>query len=380
VTQNQKSYDSAAINKLDKSRVEITGSIPADVWEKHRAAAVKHVGEHITIDGFRKGMIPESILVAKVGDSAIREEMAELALSRTYFDILIDNKIDAIGRPEIQVTKLAAGNPLEFKIITAVVPEISLPDYRKIADENIRKQKLVDEKFTDQELRDTISSIQSAATPQTLTTSKDPVSHPDNINLNKASAPDSGQGEKPNVLPDLTDDYVKKLGAFSDVRDFKDKVGEMIIQQKRDQAHDKKRIAIADAITAATPIDLPEVMIESEINRTESQFKADIEKMGVKLEDYMKHAKKTIEEIRQEWRPYAEKKAKLQLILNAIAQKEHTHPDKGEVESEVKHILDHYKDADVEKARAYAETVLTNEKVFQFLEGAEPKPHSHDHK
>jgi len=55
----------------------------------------------------------------------IFEEMAELALPTSYVDILIDNKIDAIGKPEVHITKLAKGNPLEFKAVTAVVPEIN---------------------------------------------------------------------------------------------------------------------------------------------------------------------------------------------------------------------------------------------------------------
>ncbi len=103
------------IKKLDKSRVEISGSIPAEVWEKFRAQALKSINQSISIDGFRKGNIPENILISKVGEMAILEEMAELALPKAYVDILIDNKIDAIGKPEIHVTKLAKGNPARIQ-------------------------------------------------------------------------------------------------------------------------------------------------------------------------------------------------------------------------------------------------------------------------
>ena len=112
-----KSYDSLAIKKLDGSRVEISASIPTETWEKFRNQALKNINSSITIDGFRKGNIPEAILIAKAGEAAINEEMAELALSKSYVDILIDQNIDAIGRPDVHVTKLATGNPLEFKAI-----------------------------------------------------------------------------------------------------------------------------------------------------------------------------------------------------------------------------------------------------------------------
>jgi trigger factor len=91
--------------------------------------------------------------------------------------------------------------------------------------------------------------------------------------------------------------------------------------------------------------------------------------MGVKMDDYLKHSKKTIEEIRKDCEPHAEKKAKLQLILNAIAGAEKIKPDQKEIDEEVNHIVEHYKDADRERAAIYAETVLTNEKVFEMLEG-----------
>jgi trigger factor len=169
-------------------------------------------------------------------------------------------------------------------------------------------------------------------------------------------------------LPELNDDFVKTLGDFTDVPDFKNKLSTMIADDKRRSEQEKTRMHIADAISEATKAELPDIMIESELRRTEDQFKADIERMGVKLEDYLKHAKKTVDEIRAEWRPHAEKKAKLQLILNAIAQKENLRPDVAEVKAEVDQIMEHYKDADRESATTYTETVLTNEKVFQFIE------------
>lgn len=364
-----KSYGSATVKKLEKSQAEITGSIPFEIWGKHRAQALKNINESVTVAGFRKGMIPENILVSKVGEMAILEEMAELALSPAYVEIVMDHKMDAIGRPNIQVTKLAKENPLEFKIITAVVPEVFLPDYKKLATEQVMKQNPDDVKLTSEELETTIMRIRKSATPHTKLSSDafrgaSKANH-ENIALRKESGDDKADETS---LPELTDAFVQKLGAFSDVSDFKTKLRATLIQQKSEQAQEKLRIRIADAIIDASKIDLPDLLIQSETSRIEAQFMADIERMGVKLEDYLKHAKKSIEEIRAEWRPHAEKKAKLQLALNAIAQKENIKPTDEEIGREVKHILEHYKDADSEKAQAYAETVLTNERVFQLLE------------
>ncbi|MFA6458839.1 MAG: trigger factor [Candidatus Paceibacterota bacterium] len=349
MTKNQKNYGEAKVKPLDKSRIEIIGNIPPEIWENYRAQALKEVNDSVTIDGFRKGMVPENILISKVGEMAILEEMAELAMTPAYMDIVIENKIDAIGRPDIQITKLASGNPIEFKIVSAIVPTVTLPEYKKIAVEEVKKQNPDDVKVTEKDIEDTITRILSET--ESADTAADRSDHKTLATKNE-----------------LNDDFVKKLGAFSSVSDFKEKLKEMIAQQKKDQAIEKLRIQIAENISSASTIDLPDIMVDSETSRIEAQFGGDIERMGVKLEDYLKHSKKTIEDLRKEWRPHAEKKAKLQLILNAIADKEKLRPSKDEIEHEVKHILEHYKDADHEQAHSYAETVLTNEKVFQFLE------------
>ncbi|MES2314652.1 MAG: trigger factor [Patescibacteria group bacterium] len=353
----EKSYDSIVIKPLEKSRIEITGSIPTTIWEKFRPEAIKYINNSISIDGFRKGMVPENILIGKVGESAILEEMAEMALSRAYVNIMIGEKIDAIGKPEILVTKLVPANPLEFKITTAVVPQFKLPDYKKISKTEVAKSTPDELKVIDSDIEEAILKIR-----------KSRASHEGHDH--EKMTPEEHDKAIEASLPEVTDEFVQSLGDFTDVPDFKNKLSTMIAEQKVDASKEKARVRIADALADATTMEIPEIFIEGELNRTQSQFEADIERMGVKMEDYLKHAKKTPEEIRAEWRPHAEKKAKLQLILNEIAKTESISPAPEEVEEEVNHIVEHYADADRERAQEYATTVLTNEKVFQFLEMA----------
>jgi FKBP-type peptidyl-prolyl cis-trans isomerase (trigger factor) len=350
-----KTYENFSLKKLDKGRVELGASLPTDIFDSYRVTALKNLNESVTVDGFRKGKVPENILIQKVGEKTVLEEMAELAISNAYPNILINEKIDAIGRPEVRITKLASGNPLEFSIITAIVPTFELPEYKALATAELKKAPAIEEKVTDKELDDAILRIR-----------KSRVSH--DAHDHEKMTPEEHEKAIVAGLPELTDDFVKTLGDFNDIPDFKVKLSAMLVEEKKNGTKEKRRIAIADALSEKTSVELPGIMIDSELNRNEAQFKADIERMGLKMEDYLSHAKKTIEDLRVEWRPHAEKKAKLQLILNAIAEKEKLHPSKEEVSDEVNHILEHYKDADRERAEAYAETVLTNEKVFLFLE------------
>lgn len=342
------------INKLDKSRVEITGSIATDVFSKYRTNALEKINNEITIDGFRKGKIPENILISKVGESSVLEEMAEMALSQAYPEIIINNKIEAIGRPEISITKLAKDNPLEFKITTTVIPEVKLGDYKKIAKKQNEKPEEKIE-ITDKDIDEAMDRIRRARVDHSGH-DHETLSQEEHEKLINSS------------LPEVNDEFARSIGDFKDLADLREKIKETLEAEKKTQSQDKRRIALSDAILEASSVEIPELLIESETRRIEAQFSDDISHMGIKIEDYLAHAKKTIDDLRKDWRPHAEKKAKLQLILNNIIRLEKIVVDVNEVENEVKHILAHYKDADQEQARVYAETVLTNEKAYRFLE------------
>ena len=349
-----KKYEHATIKKLPLSEIEITGSISGTTFDSFRAKALKNINEAIEIDGFRKGNIPEKTLVAKVGEKTILEEMAELALSEAYPSIVMDHKIDALGRPDIQITKMALGNPLEFIIKTAVAPEITLGDYKKIAREIPERDKKELE-VSEKDISEAIDRIRTSH-----------ASHEghDHEKMTK----DEHDAAIKASMPEITDEFVAGLGDFKNVEDFKIKIKTALVEDKKREAREKRRIEMAEKISDASSVELPLVLIESEMRRIELQFEDDIKRMGVTLDDYLKHAKKTVDDLKKEWKPHAEKKAKLQMVINKIADAEKINADAKEIEAEVAHILAHYKDADRERAQAYATGVLTNEKVFQFLE------------
>jgi trigger factor len=128
------------ITKLDKSRVEIKAVVEAKKFDTYKAKALENIGQVAKVDGFRPGHIPANVLEKHVGDAGILDEMAQLAIMEAYPTILIDNKIDAIGRPEIAITKVALGNDLEFTITTAVLPKVELADYKKVSKEVNKKK------------------------------------------------------------------------------------------------------------------------------------------------------------------------------------------------------------------------------------------------
>src|SRR6185436_19265608 len=149
------------VNKLPKSEIEIEGELEADIFEGYFSQALKALGEHLKLDGFRKGKIPESVMLQNIPEAHILEKMAQLALTEHYPKILESEKIDAISRPEISITKLARKNPLGFKIKTAVLPTIKLPDYKSVAKKILGEVTDAEKNVvvTDEDLENTIMDI-----------------------------------------------------------------------------------------------------------------------------------------------------------------------------------------------------------------------------
>lgn len=344
------------VKKLPKSEVEIEGELEADAFEVYFVTALKRLGESMQVDGFRKGKIPKSVLMSKITEIRILEEMAELALGEHYPKIVADEKLDVISRPEISITKLARNNPLGFKIKTAILPEIKLSDYKNTA-------KKIASNVTDPEKNIVVSDEDVENTIMDIRKSRAPKKH-----MTEGVKEGEKIEELPDEIPELNDEFVQALGPFRDVADFKIKLKENIKLEKENKQRETTRLKIIEKIIDDSEMELPEILVQVELDKILYRMESDITTMGLKFEDYLKHLSKTKEDLRKEFRNDAEKKAKLALILNEIARVEKIIADEEQVAKEVAQILEHYKDADPERARMHAENVLTNEKIFQFLE------------
>lgn len=353
------------ITKEPNSHVKITGEIPYEELAHERAGAIKSLGKNVELDGFRKGHVPESILVQRFGEMVILTEMAERAISHFYPHILEEHAIEAIGYPKIEITKIAPNNPLGFTALVAVIPEVILPDYKEIANIVNKSKNTTD--ISEEELESKIKEILRQKIAYERLQKKAQPSETTDL-----PTPDTVTPEAEIEVPDLTDEFVKTLGQpgqFNDVADFKTKLRAHLEIEKKQEVNSEHRAKITDAIIVATTIELPQILIDSELNQMFGQMEEDLKRSGLKMEDYLAHIKKTQDDMKAEWTPAAEKRAKLQLILNEIAKKENIKADEKLTEERVNELLAHYKDANADRVRTYVETILVNEIVLNKLEG-----------
>jgi FKBP-type peptidyl-prolyl cis-trans isomerase (trigger factor) len=358
-----------SVETLEKSQVKITGEIAWDDLIPLRAKALKRIGEHVEMDGFRKGKAPESAIVGKVGEMAVLEEMAQLAMMDVYVDAITEHKVEAIGRPNIQITKIGSGSPLNFSITTAVMPEIKLPDYTKIA-----KKILADQEetiVTDVEVKDALKQLAKLRYQQTLAES----------GTDQKDIPSIEKIEDKDV-PEIIEADIKNFGDFKDMADFTDRLRHNLLHEKDDRAVEKKRMEMLDAIVAETTIEAPDLLVAYEIDRMIAQFEHDITMSGASFNEYLEHIKKTRADIQKDFEPDARKRAHLQLVLDTIAKENNIVADPKLFAEELARAQEMYKDHkdfDEGRASAYLDAMLVNQATITFLEEAGGGIKKHEH-
>ena len=328
------------IKQLPKSEVEMIVELDPTEWGKFVSEATRELAREVKIEGFRPGMAPKEMVEQKIGQGHILEAAADLAVRRTYPKVLEEKNIDAIGRPEVQVLKVAVGNPFEFKIKTAVVPPIKLADYKKIAQQG--KPKTKDQiKVEDKEIQEALNWLQKSRTK--YATVVRPAQKGDRVEVDfvikqEDKIIDNGEsknhplllgeekfvpgfedqliglkeGENKNFslvipadfitkdlsgklldfelkmnlvqepqAPELNDELAKSLGKFDSLDALKANIQEGIAMEKENKEKEAWRAKVLQEIVKKSEVELPEILVQAEIAKMSEEFKENLMQMGL---------------------------------------------------------------------------------------------------
>lgn len=354
---------------LPQSQVEFKIIVDEKEFQSYHVKGLAAVQQVVEVDGFRKGNAPEDLIVKKYGDMVILEEMANLALRDAYVKAVDEHKVSPISDPQVTITKIAKGNPLELTITVPVMPEVTLPSYKNLAQEAVKDDEKVE--VTDKDISDVLNELRKGRATQhehehEHVHTEDCKHDEDEV---KADAPKKEDKKEEVKLPELDDEFAKSFGEnFKTLDELKAKVAENLKLEKEQKLREKRRSAIMEKLIAETKAELPEVIVSGELNNMLAQMKQDITRFGGTWEDYLAHSKKTEDQLKADWRKDAEKRAMSQLLLHKIAQVEKLTATEEEIEVELVRILATIQDADENRAKAYLYQALTNEKVLKFLE------------
>ncbi len=377
----------------------------------------------VNLKGFRPGAAPKELATKAVDLEKVFEEAVNRAVRDNLQEIAKENNWQAIDRPKIEVleeTKNLGG--LKFKATLTIFPEVKLGNYRKIAKEILNTKKEI--AVADKEIEDSLKWVLNSRA-KTVRVSR-PAEKGDVVEIDYSGSVDgkildrmAGQGDKfilgegkfipgfeENILnrkegevvefsvtfpkdyweeslrekkadfkvtvkavfarelPELNDEFVKGLGKFATVEEFKNSVREGLQKEKSDKEKEKLRLKILDEIRKDSEFDLPQVMVD----RTLENMVAEYEQMAGPQKDS--------QATREKFRTNAENSVKNNLILYQIAKDEQLEPQEKEVEAEANQFLER---SGFNKQRAegkidpqrlydYIYGIVQNKKVFEFLE------------
>jgi len=417
-----------SIKKLPKSQAEISVEIPSENFNEYFDKAVSELGENLEIKGFRTGKAPKNIVESKVNRDRILKTAAQIAIKESYKKIVgqltDDNKLEIISQPEVEILKLAPGNPFTFKCKVSVLPEIILPDYKKITPRVKRNEVSI----TEQEIEDSLVFLQKSRAK--FTSLQRPAQEKDFIEIEYESPQvDSSKkitdkfilgkgrfipgfkekligmktgeekefslsfpenslkkdlaGKEVNFkvklkavqkieLPEINDEFARNLGKFDNLASLKENVREELRKEKEREETQRLHNEILEIIAQKAKFEIPEVLIEFEKKRLLRNLKERInQNLKISFEDYLRSIKQSEEQFEASFLKEAQKRVKNLLILKEIGKREKITVAEEEVKEQLDKVLKNYQSGtekvDVFELKEYIKEVIYNGKVFQKL-------------
>jgi len=416
------------IKKLAGSKVEIIVEVSAEEFKQKKSEVLKELAQEAQLPGFRKGKTPKDLVIKKIGEERILTETAQKTIEDSFRKIILEQGLEPITQPQVQITKLSMGSPFSYKAFFVTLPEVELPDYKKIAS-NVKKQEVEVKK---EEIEETLNFLQKAR--PNLKKVLRPAKKGDWVEIS-FSSPELGSGKKHEdsfilgkgqlvpgfkeqllgmsageekqfslVLPqnfrieplrgkeahfkvkmkevketepkEINDEFAKELGEFETLDDLKKSIKEGLVQEKEQAEKQKTRSEIIERVVKNSKLEIPEVLVEKEKERQFTQLKQRIKKeLGISFEQYLKKIDKNEKEVRKALAKEAGARAKRFLVLREIARQEDVKVDEKEVENEVNKVLSQFQgvkqaedNIDLNQLKSYTRDRIRNEKVLKVLE------------
>ena len=414
----------------EKSTMKITMKFDADEWKDAlNKAYVKTKGRY-SVNGFRKGKAPRNVIEHAYGKGVFFEDALNVLFSENYGTVLDkeEKKFTAVGDPELSVDDLS-DDGVTLVAVTPVRPEVKIGSYKgmkikefaytvkdadvdkemeRLLDRNSRKVPVTDRpaqngdvvnidfvgtvdgvKFDGGEAEkfdltlgsgQFIPGFEEQVVGMNAGEKKDvSVKFPENYQAEELKGKDavfavtlnSIQGKE---LPELTDAFIKDATGSETIEEYKEKTKERLQKQADKNSLDATENSILDAVSATAEAEIPDAMIEREIDNLVQKFEYQLMYQGLKLQDYLDFIKVPLAEFRKNYEEQAKKNVLNQLVISQIIKEEKIEATDEEVEEKVaeqaasvdKSAEEYKKDMDP-RQYDYIKSDIIITKLFNFL-------------
>lgn len=379
------------LKKLPKSEIELKVTVSEDEMREYHKKASDEISKDVKVKGFRPGHVPPHILEEYIDKKYIEARAQEIAVQKSYTEAVIKEKLPVVSRPKVHIE---SDSPLTYTAKVAVLPEVEIKDYKSI------KVKKEEAKVTDKEIDAVIEDMKKYGTTYKEVDraaekgdrvevdfegfDKDGVAVPNTKSQNHPVIIGAGtlvpgfedelvglkKGEKKEfeitfpkdyakesfrgknlkfkveikmveeaTVPEFNEALIEKMtGKKQSIEEFKTEIKGNILARKTEEAKQKQENEYIEQLLKKAKVELPESLIDEEVEYILLDMKDDIQARGVEFAKFLEQAKVTEDDLRKKYRPEGEKRIKIRLSLQYLIKEEGIKVDDAEIQGEFEQI------------------------------------------
>ncbi len=389
---------SVKFEKLEGNQGVLTVEVDAAKVNEGLDAAFKKVVTKVNVPGFRKGKMPRAMFEKRFGVESLYQDAIDILLPEAYANAIEESGIDPVDRPEIDVEQIEKGKSFIFKATVTVKPEVKLGEYKGLEVEKVETE------VTDEDVANELKTLQERQA-ELVVKEEGKAENGDTIVMDFEGFVDgeafeggkaenyslelgSGQfipgfeeqlvglaaGEEKDVevsfpeeyhatelagkpavfkvkihevkgkeLPELDDEFAKDVDEEVETLDaLKEKIKNRLVDSKKHEAEHHVRDTVVDKAAANAEIDLPAVMIDTEVDRMMQEFEQRLQMQGMNLELYFQFSGQDENALREQMKEEGEKRVRVSLTLEKIAAAENLEVSEEDVDAELNKMAEMY--------------------------------------
>ena len=403
-------------NTENKNEVKLTFNIEAEKFEEAMKKVYAKTAKYFNIPGFRKGKAPMQLVERQYGSAIFYEDAFNELVPDIYDEAIKENKIEAVSRPNIDIVQMEKGKELIFTATVETKPEVELGKYKGI---EIKK---IEYNTTDKDIEHELGhmaernsrlvSIEDRPVEKGDITTIDFVGSIDGVEFEGGKAENheleigsntfipgfedqiigmkideekdikvkfpedyfskdlAGKDAvfkvtlheiKKKELPKIDDEFAKDVSEFDTLEELKNSIKEKLDTENTEKAKYETEEEAIKVVCDNTKLDIPNGMIELEIDNMVKDMENRLSYQGLNLNQYLQIMGKTEKEIRDSYKEQAERNIKSRLVLEAIVKAEKIEVTPEEVDDKIKEMAKQYGRKE--------EELLANEQLKEYIEG-----------
>ncbi len=398
---------SLQVEKLEKNMAKLTVEVPVEQFEEAIKTSYNKNKNRFNIPGFRKGKAPLTMIEKMYGPGVFFEDAVDVMLDATYGDAAKESGLEIVSRPTIDIVQLEKGKPFIYTAEVAVKPEVTLGEYKgiqvekasaEVTDEDVEKEL---KKVQDQNSR--LVSVEDRAVEDGDQTVIDFEGFVDGVAFEGGKGEDypltigshsfidtfeeqligKNIGEacevsvtfpeeyhakelagKPAVfkvtvkeikvkeLPALDDEFASEVSEFDTLAEYKEDLKKNLLAAREKQAATENENHVIEKVVENASMDIPAPMIDAEAQSMLNDTARRMQSQGLAFDQYLKYTGMTVEKLKEQMAPQAERRIRTRLVLEAVVEAENIEASDEAVEQEIQKMADSYK-MEVEQVKGY---------------------------